>query len=72
MHEGIRFFVGLDVHEDTIAMSVADTGRTAARLIGTIAHDTGKLRKALARLVSQQSSMWFMKRGRPATACSAP
>lgn len=50
MEEGIKYFVGLDVHKDTIAVAVADTGRTPARLIGTIAHDVGKLRKWLARL----------------------
>lgn len=50
MQEGIKFFVGLDVHKDTIAVAVAETGRAAARLIGTIAHDVGKLRKVLVRL----------------------
>lgn len=49
MDESIKFFVGLDVHKDSIAVAVADAGRTPARLIGNIAHDVGKLRKLLAR-----------------------
>ena len=27
MDEGIKFFVGLDVHKDTIAVAVAEAGR---------------------------------------------
>jgi hypothetical protein len=49
MDEGIKFFVGLDVHKDSIAVAVAEAGRAPARLIGSIAHDVGKLRKLLAR-----------------------
>jgi transposase len=49
MDEGIKFFVGLDVHKDTIAVAVAEDGRAPARLVGSIAHDVGKLRKVLAR-----------------------
>jgi transposase len=48
MEEGIKFFVGLDVHKDTIAMAVAEAGRAPARLLGTFAHDVGKLLKRLA------------------------
>jgi len=49
MDEDIKFFVGLDVHKDSIAVAVADAGRAPARLVGTIAHDVAKLRKLLAR-----------------------
>lgn len=49
MDERIKFFVGLDVHKDTIAMAVAEAGRAPARLIGSIAHDVAKLVKLLAR-----------------------
>src|ERR1700687_5945749 len=49
MDEGIKFFVGLDVHKDTIAVAVAEAGRAPARLIGSIAHDVAKLLKLLAR-----------------------
>jgi len=47
MEEGIKFFVGLNVHKETIA--VAEAGRAPARLVGGIAHDVVKLLKALAR-----------------------
>jgi transposase len=49
MDERIKFFVGLDVHKDSIAVAVAEAGRTPARLIGSIAHDVAKLVKLLAR-----------------------
>ena len=49
MYEDIKFFIGLDVHKDSIAVAVAEVGRAPARLIGSIAHDGGKLRKVLAR-----------------------
>ena len=39
MDEGIKFFVGLDVHKDTIAVAIAETGRAPARLVGSLAHD---------------------------------
>ena len=49
MDENIKFFVGLDVHKDTIAVAVAEGGREPARLVGSIAHDVVKLRKLLNR-----------------------
>jgi transposase len=49
MEEGIKFFVGLDVHKDTIAVAVAEAGREPARLVGSIAHDVARLLKRLAR-----------------------
>jgi transposase len=49
MEEVIKFFVGLDVHKDTIAVAVAEAGRAPGRLIGSIAHDVSKLLKLLAR-----------------------
>jgi transposase len=49
MEEGIKFFVGLDVHKNTIAVAVAEVGQAPARLLGSIAHDVGKLLKLLAR-----------------------
>jgi hypothetical protein len=38
------------VHKDSIAVAVAEQGRLAARLVGTIGHDVAKLCKVLARL----------------------
>ena len=49
MEERIKYFVGLDVHKDSIAVAVAETGRAPARLVGSIAHDVAKLLKVLAR-----------------------
>jgi transposase len=49
MEKGIKFFVGLDVHKETIAVAVAEAGRLPGRLQGTIAHDVNKLLKVLAR-----------------------
>src|SRR5690606_12723292 len=50
MEQGIRAYVGLDVHKDAIAIAVAEAGRSAGRMVGQIAHDVPKLLKALARL----------------------
>jgi len=49
MEEGIKFFIGLDVHKDSIAVAVAEAGRAPARLVGGIGQDIGKLRKLLSR-----------------------
>ncbi len=72
MDESIKFFVGLDVHKDSIAVAVAEAGRAPARLVGSIAHDVGKLRKLLARYgVNRERCRWSMKLGQPDMACSA-
>jgi transposase len=42
--------VGLDVHKDTITGARADPGREPARVVGTVAHDVGKLLKCLAKI----------------------
>ncbi|HZW50320.1 MAG TPA: IS110 family transposase [Rudaea sp.] len=55
MDEGIKFFVGLDVHKDSIAVSVAEAGRAPARLLGSIAHDVAKVLKLLARYRGPES-----------------
>jgi transposase len=49
MEERIKFFVGLDVHADTIEVAVAEAGRQPGRRVGSIAHDVPKLLKVLAR-----------------------
>jgi hypothetical protein len=43
MEQDIKFFVALDVHKDSIALAAAEPGRAPARLVGTIAHEVGKL-----------------------------
>lgn len=50
MEEAIKFFVGLDVHKDTVAMAMAEPGREPARALGTVKHHVPGLLKALARL----------------------
>lgn len=49
MKKNLRF-VGLDVHQDSIALAVADSGREPARLLATIAADEIELLKVLDRL----------------------
>src|SRR5579871_2676809 len=49
MNEGIKLFVGLDVHKETTAIAVAETGREAARFVGTVS-DFAQLLKALGRI----------------------
>ena len=43
-------FVGLDVHQDTIVIAVADAGREAPKVIGTVPHEAGAIKKALGKL----------------------
>ncbi len=50
MEESIKFYVGLDVHKDSIVMAVAESGRQAGRVIGTLPHDVKRLLKSLAKL----------------------
>jgi len=50
MEEDIKFFVGLDVHQETISMSVCEVGREASCFVGTIRHDVPTLLKALRKV----------------------
>lgn len=50
MEERTKIHVGLDVHKDSIAVSVADPGREKARLFGKVAHDVPQLLKVLAKI----------------------
>ena len=50
MGEGITSFIGLDVHKETIAIAVAETGREAPRFVGTIVPASARLLKVLATL----------------------
>lgn len=50
MDEDIKLYVGLDVHKDSIAIAVAEAGRSAGRVVTQIPHDLPRLLKALARL----------------------
>ena len=50
MEQVITSFVGLDVHKDSIAVAVAETGREAPRFVGTTVPIFAKLLKVLAGL----------------------
>jgi len=50
MDQDIKFFVGLDVHKDTISVSVCEAGRDASQFRGTIRHDVPTLLKVLGKL----------------------
>lgn len=45
-------FVGLDVHKDTIAIAVADSGTAAPRSLGVIRNELDQLRKILPKIGS--------------------
>ena len=49
MDERIKFFVGLDVHKDTISIAACDASREPARFVGTVSSDVRQVVKALAR-----------------------
>jgi transposase len=50
MHETITAFIGLDAHAESTAIGVAETGRAAARFVGTVGPKLAELTKALAKL----------------------
>lgn len=50
MDKGIKIWVGLDVHKESIAIAEAHQGREAAQFVGEIAHDLNKLLKRLGAL----------------------
>src|SRR5262245_24782721 len=45
-----RRYVGLDVHKDSIVIAVAELGREAARVIGTVGHEWKALSRVLRKL----------------------
>ncbi len=53
-NEALRF-IGLDVHKETIAIAVADSGRAAPRSLGVIHNSLDDLRKILRKIGSPSS-----------------
>lgn len=49
MKEPITSYVGLDIHKDSVAIAIADTGRAPPRFVGTINPLPSELCKALRR-----------------------
>jgi len=54
MEKNIKFFVGLDVHTDTISISGCESGREASRFPGAIKHDVVALLNVLRKLARCQ------------------
>lgn len=49
--KGIKLYIGLDVHKDSITIAIAPAGRSSeVRLYGTITHDLHALERALSRI----------------------
>lgn len=49
MEQRTEFFVGLDVHKDSISVAVCEEGRIPARFVGVIGPDVRQLAKLLAK-----------------------
>jgi len=57
MDNDITAFVGLDVHQGSIAVAVADPGRAAPRFVGTTGPQLAQLLKALSHLGQPQQTL---------------
>lgn len=47
--ERIKFFVGLDVHKDSVSIAACDASREPARFVGTVSSDVRQVLKVLSR-----------------------
>ena len=63
MNETITSYVGLDIHKDSIAIAVADAGRSAPRFIGTTAAELAQLCKALRRSADARHTLVVYEAG---------
>ena len=63
MSKPITSFVGLDVHQDSTAIGVAEAGREAPRFLGTVGPDMTQLLKALKSLGKPNSLLVVYEAG---------
>ena len=63
MKETITSYVGLDIHEDSIAIAVAEAGRSAPRFIGTTPPELATVCKALARCAKRGHTLVVYEAG---------
>jgi transposase len=58
-------YVGLDVHKETIALAVADSGTAEPRGLGIIPNDTDALRALVKKLGRRPSELRVRYEARP-------
>lgn len=63
MQETITSYVGLDIHKDSIAIAVADAGRSAPRFIRETVSELASLCKALKRCANPKSTLVVYEAG---------
>ena len=63
MKETITSFVGLDIHKDSVAIAVAEAGRTAPRFVRTSPPEMASLCKALTRCAKRQNTLVVYEAG---------
>jgi transposase len=63
MKEVITSYVGLDIHKDSIAIAVAEVGRSAPRFVGTTPPEMASLCKALTRCAKRQNTLVVYEAG---------
>ena len=63
MSKPITSFVGLDVHQDSTAIGIAEAGREAPRFLGTVGPDLTQVLKALKSLGTPNSLMVVYEAG---------
>lgn len=63
MKEPITSFVGLDIHKDSIAIAVAEAGRSTPRFVGTTVPTLASLCKALGRCAQPRRTLVVYEAG---------
>jgi len=63
MKETITSYVGLDIHKDSIAIAVAEAGRSAPRFIGTTPPELATVCKALTRCTKRGHTLVVYEAG---------